>query len=78
MKLALASVNQAEQAALPQVICPSQYGEKSNRATWWRVNFSLWLYWGDGLQSSHRDLYRSISQSSALDTVGSQPLYQIS
>lgn len=46
MKLALASVNQAEQAALPQVICLSQYGEKSNRATWWRVNFFLWLYWG--------------------------------
>lgn len=46
MKLALASVNQVEQAARPQVISIIQYGEKSNRATWWRVNFSLWLNWG--------------------------------
>lgn len=46
MKLALASVNQVEQAAHLQVICIIQYGEKSNRATWWRVNFSLWLNWG--------------------------------
>lgn len=44
MKLALESVNPVKQAALPQVVCTFQYGEKSNRTTWWRVHSSPRLY----------------------------------